>query len=209
MQNLKVSFNPKKEKKIAFKENHSLRGTEGYIIYPCKYPTGPGGDGPDSTRPDPCWSSEAPVPCFPASLVVCAAIPLQRSSQRPGPLSALYNSWLKPGDVCRTGFDRNELLKLLWDRHKRGFDLSSLDLGFLGPFVDFFEDPECCRLSGLIVEREFQSFEIEFHYKGAVFCLFTFCGLTKVKGQKRRDFGGVCRIDRDSSALLTYTLKNS
>lgn len=124
-------------------------------------------------------------------------------------LSALYTSWLKPGDVCRTGFDRNELWKLLWDRHRRGFDLSSLDLGFLGPFVDFFEDPECCRLSGLVVEREFQSFEIDFHYKWTVFCLFTFCGLTEVKGQKRRDFGGVCRNDRDSSAPLTYTLKNS
>lgn len=188
MQNLKVSFNPKKEKKNCFKENHSLRGTEGYIIYPCKYPDGPGGDGPDSTRPDPCWSSEAPVPCFPASLVVCEAIPLPRSSQRPGPLSALYNSWLKPGDVSRTGFDRNELLKLLWDRHKRGFDLSSLDLGFLGPFVEFFEDPECCRLSGLVVEREFQSFEIDFHYKEAVFLSLHFLWFDKSEGTKEKRF---------------------
>ncbi len=173
--------------------------------------TRPGRAATGPIRPDPTRAGAPRLQslCFPASLAVCAAIPLPRSSQRPGPLSAIYNSWLKPGDVSRTGFDRNELLKLLWDRHKRGFDLSSLDLGFLGPLVDFFEDPECCRLSGLVVERGFQSFEIDFHYKGAVFCLFTFCGLTEVKGHKRRDFGGVCRNDRDSSALLICTLKNS
>jgi hypothetical protein len=95
---------------------------------------------------------------------------------------------LRPGDVSRTGFDRNELLKLLWNRHKRGFDLSSLDLGFLGPFVEFFEDPECCRLSGLVVEREFQSFEIDFHYKEAVFLSLHFLWFDKSEGTKEKRF---------------------
>jgi hypothetical protein len=76
----------------------------------------------------------------------------------------------------------------LWDRHKRGFDLSLLDLGFLGPFIDFFEDPECCSLSGLVVEREFQSFEIDFHYKGAIFLSLHFLWFGRSEGTKEKRF---------------------
>jgi hypothetical protein len=99
----KYHLTPKKKKKLLLKKTILLE--EPKDISYTHASTRPGRAATGPIRPDPTRAGAPRLQslCFPASLAVCAAIPLPRSSQRPGPLSALYNSWLKPGDVSGTG----------------------------------------------------------------------------------------------------------